>query len=165
MKKYSKELKDNIITRMLPPANAYIPDLAKETGIPRDTLYSWRIKHKNAIGNPKNSHGSTDNLRSEEKFSTVLETAGMNEIELSQYCREKGIYPEQIAAWRTSCSQANARHRYGHKTDKKEIHKQAQEIKQLKRELRHKEKALAETAALLVLKKKLHILLGEPGED
>ncbi len=163
MKKYSKELKENIIARMLPPRNAYVPDLAKETGIPKDTLYSWRIKHRNSIGNTKEIHGPTDSLSSDDKFSVVIETAGMNEVELSQYCRQKGIYPQQIAAWRTVCSQANARS--GGKIDQYKARNQAKEIKQLKRDLHYKEKALAETTALLVLKKKLHILFGEPEED
>lgn len=49
-----------------------------------------------------------------------------------------------------------------------EVKKQAKEdkleIKELKKELRHKEKALAETAALLVLRKKLRAFYGEESE-
>jgi transposase-like protein len=165
MNKYPKELKDSIIARMLPPNNVPIPDLAKETGIPKDTLYSWRIKHRD---NTPGKHSaerqdSSNTLTSEDKFSIVIETAGMNEIELSQYCRQKGLYPEQIAAWRTSCRHANSRP--SEKINPQKVRSQAREIKQLKKELHRKEKALAETAALLVLKKKLHTLLGEPEDD
>lgn len=34
----------------------------------------------------------------EAKFATVLETASLNEAELSEYCREKGLYVEQVKA-------------------------------------------------------------------
>ena len=93
----------------------------------------------------------------------MVETAGLNEVELSQYCRKRGLYPEQIASWRTSCRQSNARP--GTKVNQKKVRNQAKEIKDLKKELHYKEKALAETVALLVLKKKVHILLGEPEDD
>ncbi len=163
MKKYSKELKESLIARMLPPGEVSIPDLEKETGISRNTLYCWRIKHRNTTGSAAERRYAANTLRSEDKFSIVVETAGLNEVELSQYCRKRGLYPEQISSWRTSCRQANARP--GTKVNQKEVRNQAKEIKDLKKELHYKEKALAETAALLVLKKKVHILLGEPEDD
>ena len=163
MKKYSKKFKESIIARMLPPGEVSIPGLEKETGISRNTLYCWRIKHRNTIGNITEKPRVTNILSSEDKFSIVVETAGLNEVELSQYCRKKGLYPGQIASWSTSCRQANTRP--GTKINQKKVRNQAKEIKDLKKELHYKEKALAETAALLVLKKKVHILLGEPEDD
>jgi len=163
MKKYSKKLKDSIIARMLPPSEVSIPDLEKETGISRNTLYCWRIKYRNTTGSTGGKHCAASTLSSEDKFSIVVETAGLNEVELSQYCRKRGLYPEQIASWRTSCRQSNARP--GTKVNQKKVRNQAKEIKDLKKELHYKEKALAETVALLVLKKKVHILLGEPEDD
>jgi len=163
MKKYSKEFKENIISRMLPPSNARIPDLARETGISKDTLYCWRIKHRNANGSTREKHRAADTFSSEDKFSIVIITAGMNEVELSKYCRQKGLYPEQIASWRTSCRQANTSQ--GNRINQNQVRHQAKEIKELKRELQYKDKALAETAALLVLKKKVRILLGDPEDD
>ncbi|HID71088.1 MAG TPA: hypothetical protein EYP35_11735 [Desulfobacterales bacterium] len=44
MKKYPKELKESIIARMLPPNNISVPEIVRETGIPKDTLYTWRSK-------------------------------------------------------------------------------------------------------------------------
>ena len=148
---------------MLPPGEVSILDLEKDTGISRNTLYCWRIKHRNTTGTTRGKHYATNTLSSEDKYSIVVENAGLNEVELSQYCRKRGLYPEQIASWRTSCRQANAGP--GAKLDHKKVCNQAKEIKDLKKELLYKEKALAETAALLVLKKKVHILLGEPEDD
>ena len=82
----------------------------------------------------------------------VLETASLNEVELSEYCRRQGLYPEQIRAWRKTCQQANAS--AGVTVDRDKRRQQAKEIKPLQDELRRKDKALAETAALLVLQKK-----------
>jgi len=93
----------------------------------------------------------------------VLETASLNEVELGEYCRRKGLFPQQISAWREICAQAHAP--LAPKADRKKLRIQTQEIKRLEAELRRKEKALAETAALLVLQKKVRALWEEPEDE
>ena len=67
---------------------------------------------------------------SRDKFAAVLETAALNEADLAEYCRKRGVFAAQIKAWRGACEQAR------------------------------KDRALAETAALLVLRKKLGAIWG-----
>jgi len=160
MRHYSEEFKSSIIAKMLPPNNIPVPDLARDTGIPKDTLYSWRIKHQGSPGAKQTPSGE---LSSAEKFSVVVETASLNEVELSEYCRRKGLYPEQISAWRDTCLQANAT--VSPKVDRAQLSAQTKQIKQLETELRRKDKALAETAALLVLQKKVQAIWGEPEDE
>ena len=160
MTQYSEEFKAGIITRMLPPNNVSVPDLARETGIPKDTLYTWRIKHRELKGETTVDPVSSGGLSSEEKFAVVIESASLNEVELSEYCRRKGLYPEHISAWRSTCRQANAA--VPTKVDRAKLRTQGKQIKQLETELRRKEKALAEAAALLVLQKKIQALWEDP---
>ena len=160
MKQYSPEFKESIIARMLPPNNVSVPELVRETGIPRDTLYTWRLKHRKANGESTAKQIPSGGLSSEEKFAVVMETASFNEVELGEYCRRKGLYPQQIGTWREACLQANAS--AAAKNEREKLRHQAKEIKQLEAELRRKEKALAEAAALLVLQKKVQALWGEP---
>ena len=81
MQKYPEEIKKSIIARMLPLNNEAIPRLAEETGVPKDTLYCWQIKHRHAnkSGNAEAEMPST--LSSEERFQVVLESTAMNELE------------------------------------------------------------------------------------
>ena len=160
MTQYSEEFKANIIARMLPPNNVTVPQLVRETGIPKDTLYTWRSKHRKVQGVAALAPASGGELSGEQKFSVVIETASLNEAELSEYCRRKGLYPQQISAWREACLQANAL--AAPKADQSQLKAQAKHIKQLQSELRRKEKALAEAAALLVLQKKVRDLWPEP---
>lgn len=103
-----------------------------------------------------------DQWSSQDKFRVVLESAGLNEAELSEYCRRKGLYVEQIKAWRTVCEQANGLPRPAKTRRERDEEKASKKrIKQLERELRRKEAALAETAALLVLRKKAEALWGK----
>lgn len=100
----------------------------------------------------------------QEKFRVVLETASLSEAELAEYCRKKGLYAEQIAAWREACINGNVSAAELEKSVKEQSRQDKKHIKSLERELRQKEKALAETAALLVLRKKANAIWGE-GED
>ena len=89
----------------------------------------------------------------------------MNESELSHYCRERGLYPEQINQWREACEQANDWQQAQTKTLKQAAEKYCKRIRELEKDLRHKEKALAETAALLVLRKKALVIWGAGEEE
>ena len=163
MREYSEEFKANIIARMLPPNNVGVAQLAQETGISKNTLYTWRIKHRKPPGNSPAPQVASGELNSEEKFAVVIESASLNEVELSEYCRRKGLYPEQIQAWRKACMQANVS--VAPKVDQTQVRAQAKQLKQLEAELRRKDKALAETAALLVLQKKVQAIWGEPEDE
>lgn len=104
-----------------------------------------------------------------DKFTVVLETAGLNATELSGYCRERGLFPEQVDRWRQAAQDANAQPLLLSMADQKDLQKRHQEdqreIKRLQQELRRKDKALAEAAALLIASKKIQAYWGEDGED
>lgn len=161
MKNYPKELKDSVIARMLPPNDVSVPDLVRETGIPKDTLYTWRRKARR--GSTPTQSAIHKGLSSEEKFNIVLETASLNEVELGEYCRRKGLFPQMIQAWKEACKQAHTP--LAPKADKETIRHQKTKIKHLEADLRRKEKALAEAAALLVLQKKVRSLWEDPEDE
>lgn len=160
--KYSKEFKDSIIAKLLPPSNANILDVAKETGIPKDTLYCWRVKYRNISASESNQSQQFCNFSSEDKLTIVIETASLNETETSEYCRRKGLYPDQINGWTSVIRQSLSHKAPVSKADRETVQQQAKTIKQLQTELNRKDKALAETAALLVLEKKIQSLWSKP---
>ena len=163
MTKYPEDFKAALIARLLPPNNASVPALAKETGVPKDTLYAWRIAHRGKLATPTESTSSPNGLSSAEKFSVVLETASLNEVELGEYCRRKGLFPEQVRQWRQACSEANEAS--SRRAEQAQVREHKRTIKQLEAEVRRKDKALAETAALLVLRKKAEALWGEDEDE
>lgn len=164
MARYSVEKKEWVLRQMMAPLNRPVSELAEETGIHVVTLYSWRRKaRESGVVMPGNGKGSND-WSSAEKFRVVLETMTLSETELSEYCRSKGLYKEQVAEWREACEKANdqAEIRQQHAKDKDK--QSARRIKELERELKRKEAALAEAAALIILKKKANAIWGD-GED
>jgi transposase-like protein len=161
MKRYSAERKQSVIKKMMPPMNTPVSQLSEETGISDVTLYHWR-KQARARGLVVPGDGrNPENWSAEDKFSVVLETASMNESELSAYCRQKGLYAEQIETWRLACIDGNVNGAERERAVKAQTREDKRRIKLLERELRRKEKALAETAALLVLRKKAQAIWGE----
>ena len=98
-------------------------------------------------------------------MAVVIETAALNESELSEYCRSKGLYPEQAKEWKQACLQGQLSETERRQQERGQARQDKKEIKRLKRELERKEKALAEAAALLVLRKKLTALWGEKEDD
>lgn len=157
---YPAERKEAALKKMLPPNNKTIKELAEEEGISEGTLHNWR-KAARAEGRLlPNGDSTPQGWGSADKFSAVLETAAMNEAELSVYCRERGLYPEQIRTWREACEQANDWDRAQNKRLKESRRADVKRIKELEWDLRRKEKALAETAALLVLRKKAQAIWG-----
>lgn len=162
---YSKELKDSIIRRMLPPTNESINKISSEEGISEQTLRNWRDKaRKSGIAAPGND-GLADKWSTQDKFLIVVETASMNETELAEYARKKGLYVEQIKAWKDACLNANGGLAKEAARLNKELKNSEKEKKSLEKELARKEKALAETAALLVLRKKANAIWGDPEDE
>lgn len=95
---------------------------------------------------------------SSDKFQMVLEAAPLSEMELSAYCRRKGVYPEQIAQWRQACELAN-----GTVVDLATLSPAA--VKAQAKRLKQVERDLAEARALLVLRKKAEAIWGKDAEE
>jgi transposase len=132
------------------------------------TLYNWRKAWRLQGEVVPASEKDPEGWGATDKFTVVLETAGLNATELSAYCRERGLFPEQVERWRQASQDANEKPVLTLKEQKELERLRAQdqkEIKRLKQELRRKEKALAEAAALLIASKKIQAFWGEDGDD
>lgn len=159
--KYSEERREAILRKLLPPENRPVSEVAAEEGISAPTLYAWR-KQARAKGRLLPDHGrDPEGWTSRDKFSAVVETAAMSEVEVAEYCRQRGLYPEQIQRWRRSCEDANARAEAVSRREGEVLRQERKRSRELERELRRKEAALAETAALLTLRKKAAAIWGD----
>lgn len=161
---YTDDFKETMVKKVL--ANPYksVKQVSNETGVPSSTLGNWVRKYNQHKGI---TLSKKKKWTAEEKFEAVILTASMNEAERSAFCRKNGIYPEDINSWKqeaiSGCGAApNNKELKKSKNREKALEK---ETKRLKKELSRKDKALAEAAALLVLKKKAQRLWGEPEED
>lgn len=162
---YSEERKNAILNKLLPPSNRSVAEVAREEGIAEQTLYNWRKILREKGRSVPGSKRSSEAWSAESKLAVVIETTPLSEAELNQYCREKGLYPEQVKQWKQDCLSGFQKSESQSKDLRRQSKADKAEIKALKKEIRQKEKALAETAALLVLRKKLKAFYGEESED
>jgi transposase-like protein len=161
MPRYSEERKAAVLNKLLPPQNRSVLSVAAEEGISDVTLYSW-LKQCRQQGMPVPGYRNAgDDGSPEAKLAVVVETASMSEAELGGYCREKGLYPEQVQRWKEACLQGAGLEGDRQKAAQKQQREARKTIKKLKSEVRRKDRALAETTSLLVLSKKLEALYGE----
>ena len=150
---------------MMPPHPVSVLELSREVGVSDVTLYKWRKDYQNrGVAVPSNNKKS-ENWTAEDKLAVVIETASLNEIQLSEYCRNKGLYKGQIDQWKIAALSGYKNSAQMKKIQSQHHREDKQVIKKLERELNRKEKALAETAALLVLSKKWAAIWGENEED
>ena len=156
MPRYSAERKASVLQKLLPPQNASVPEIAASEGMSEATLYNWlKETREQGIAVPGSRPVTTEHWSGQAKFTAVLETAGMNESECSEYCRRNGLYPDQLARWKAACIAGAGQAETADAPALKQARKQ---VRALEKDLRRKEKALAESAALLVLQKKYHAL-------
>jgi len=136
-----------VVARLLPLESADIGEVSREVGVSVQTLERWR---EAAQTMPARGRAWSAAARLE----AVITVAAMDEAGKSAWCREHGVYPAELDKWRMSATTALAEPEdvraspQATRADKKRI-------KELERELARKDKALAETAALLVLSKKI----------
>ena len=159
---YSPEYKEAMLRRMLPPNNESITKIAKEEGLSEQTLRNWRDKARKDGYAAPGKDVVPDEWSTQDKFLIVVETASLNETELAEYARKKGLYVEQIKAWKDACMNANGGIAKEAARLNRELKDSQKERKKLEKELQRKEKALAEAAALLVLSKKANAIWGDP---
>jgi len=124
------------------------------------TLYGWIKQHRENDCNTSGSNKNNSNWTTEERFNMLLETSSLTEEQQGAYCRHKGIYQHQLAQWKDDFMKQNPETKHLKATAELKVLRA--ENKALKKDLNRKNKALAETSALLILKKKASLIWGDP---
>lgn len=157
MARYGQAYKQRIVGRLLPPESAAIDVVSREVGIGVATLERWRAEALAAPGALTGSQRWTPTARLE----AVITTAAMDEAARSAWCREQGLYPAELEAWKQDAIAGLGEPRAASAAEARQDRRR---VKELERELHRKDKALAETAALLVLAKNLKAVFHDGGD-
>ncbi len=153
MARYSEKFKGRAVARLLPSESAPVDVVAREVGIGSGTLLRWR---DDAQSMPARGRAWTAASRLE----AVIVTAALDETNKSAWCREHGVYPAELAKWHASATTALAEPEEA-RASPQTTRQDRKRIKELERELLRKDRALAETAALLVLSKKVAVIFNK----
>jgi transposase-like protein len=175
---YPEVVKARMVRKMAGPAAWSATALADETGIPQPTLSRWLREAGSVTGVSKAKTPSSESsaptspardtpapaarrpqdLGPLERAKVVLEASELGDDELGEFLRRRGLHREQLTQWREALEAALA-------STPRRPRGESQRVRELERELARKDKALAETAAIIVLQKKVAALFGEAGDD
>ena len=158
MARYGQAYKDRIVARLLPPESAAIDVVSREVGISIATLERWRA---DALSNGSGGGSGSPRWTAAARLQAVIATAAMDEATRSAWCREQGLYPAELDGWKQDAIAGLGEPRAASAAEAREDRRR---VRELERQLHRKDKALAETAALLVLSKKLSAVFHD-GED
>lgn len=159
---YSSELKEAALEKLSAHYRPSISSVAREFGISPRTLRSWKNWRKHRLGEEAvNKPKREQDWSLEKRFQVVVETTNMSEDELGAYCRRHGLHSTTIALWRENCLNT-LRSKSEQDTEKQEL---KDELKAVKKDLKRKEKALAEASARLFLQKKMDDIWGNDPSD
>lgn len=157
MARYGQAYKDRAVARLLPPESASIQQVSQELGVSVATLERWRA---DALAAPSRERVWTAAAR----LQAVITTAAMDEAQRSAWCRENGVYPTELQQWKDSATAALSE-APEERVTAQQSRDAKKRIKELERDVRRKDKALAETTALLVLSKKFEAILQRDEEE
>ena len=160
MAHYPQERRESLVRRML-SKEISMSALARESGIAEATLYRWRDATTVNGAKVRSVKKPTEKHSARQTLAIVVATAALNEAEFSEYCREHGVYPEEVRHWAQACEQAMETGLVCAKQLREAKLADQKRIRELERELRRKDAALAETAALLTLRKKAAAIWGD----
>jgi transposase-like protein len=159
--RYSLAFKQKAVRRILPPNDESVRSVSKDMGVTENSLYQWLKKAKDGtLG--KDGDVSPGGRGAKEKLKLLLEGRVIPVEKQGEWLRKNGLHSEHLHQY-----EQEIRDIVEEKSDKqKEENRQLKnENKELKKELNRKEKALAEMAALLTLKKKANAIWGDGEED
>ena len=151
--KYTLNFKEEVVKKALNGTGRTILELCKEYGISDASIYRWIRDFKRGDIKEVKIKGP-DSWSPKLKLEALLEASKLGDENLGEWLRKKGIHSDHLEKWKMEFESAE-------KPKRKEVSELKKKNKELERELRRKDKALAETAALLVLKKKANALFGD----
>lgn len=151
---YSQTFKQRIVQRLVGPSAQSANAVAAEIGVSQPTVSRWLRAAGSVSGMTR---PAKKKWTGSDKLRVVREAHGLSGSALGALLRREGLHEAQLTAWRTTAEAALTEASRGRPAPSVE----AKRIQELERELRRKNAALAETAALLVLKKKLEAIWGD----
>jgi transposase-like protein len=162
---YPQDLREHLVERMLGPEKRSACSLARETGVSQTTLSRWNQDARSVASMTKNTNDPggppsrpprrPQDWTPEERLRAVIESSALSDADLGAWLRREGLHTATLAQWREAALRGLSGGG-GAAGD-------AKRMKDLERELHRKDKALAEAAALLVLRGKMKALWEEEG--
>lgn len=158
-----------MVARLMGPRALAVSRVSKDSGIPEGTLYRWlklaarmpemttRTPKRSSSSDTRAAAGVARPRTGEEKLAIVERASGLEGEGLGEFLRREGVHLAELEQWRKLAAQAL-------QGGQRKL-PPSKEVRRMQAELARKDKALAEAAVLLVLKKKVAAIWGDEDDD
>lgn len=155
-----------MVKKMLGPPQISASSLSVNVGVSKSALARWRnVATSNGMKKTERQNRNKLPQRSaSEKMRILTQAEKLKDEELGSFLRKEGLYEVHLERWRAEMLEGLSG-KENNKELRVQLRAERKKNKFLERELRRKEKALAEAAALLVLKKKAEEYFGVVEDD
>ncbi len=158
MLSYTPDLRDALIKKSLLPNGPSLAKISKESGVPVSTIHGWKQRRTMV-----SIMGKSNKWTSEKKLEAINRTFSMSEAELGEYLRKNGLHSAELEEWKKEC--LSGFKSPGRPRLDPELALLRKKSEHLEKDLKRKDRALAEMAARIVLIKKTQLLFGESVEE
>ena len=159
---YSEEFKKVAVQKYFSSKNRRLGDLSAEIGVASSTIHYWVQKYKKYAINTdmKDTPKRPQDWTADEKIQACFDYENLSAVQQGEFLRSKGLHSTHLAEWKKLCVSALSS-KASEIAPRSELNEAVRKIKELERDLLRKDRALAETTALLVLKKKADLIWGK----
>jgi len=154
-KSYPTEFKEQALSKARDRGAKTLQNIAGELNLSLGTLKNWLKESGATQGLVLPTNTATTTWSAAQRLTALLESHALKDQSLHAWCREKGLFEHQLRHWQNEFCKID---RPAATPADAALRRAKQKNDQLERELRRKDKALAEAAALLVLQKKFQAL-------
>jgi transposase-like protein len=171
---YSDAFKSKMLQRMMGPRSTSANALSLEVGIPQTTLSRWLLAARGSLApmakgptpvaapSPAKPRRAED-WPPEERLRVVMEAGRLADAELGAFLRREGLHEAVLKEWRAAALEGLSPQRTARSKQKRAA--EQKQVRELEKQIRRKDKALAEAAALLMLQKKVRAIWGDGDDD
>jgi transposase-like protein len=156
--KYSADFKQSIVQKILMPGGPTIMQTSEKIGVHHASIRNWVKSYGNRSGMKK-----TNEWTPEKKLQAIAHTLSMSEKELGEFLRANGLHSSDLEQWKQDFY--SSQQTVGRPKNDRELNQLRAKEKELSKELRRTDRALAEMSARVILLKKSHAIFGEPEDD
>lgn len=162
-RQYSESFKRRMIERMVGRGRVSASALSREVGVPQPTLSLWlksagRVSVVSDDEKPKPKVMRPEDWTPQKKLAAVMAATRLSDAELGAWLLREGLTAEHVRQCEVLEERASA---VFEPREPRVSAESRRRVVELERELKRKDKALAETAALLVLQGKMQALWAE----
>jgi transposase-like protein len=156
--RYSEEFKKSAVEKLLHRGSRPVAAIIEELGVPSPTLYQWKLNLAKSSCMKQSSR--PQDRSSAEKLKILNEYEACPAENRGELIRRCGVHREHVETWSEQVHAALRMGAIGKHVGRSERAEDRRKIKELEKDLNRKDRALAETTALLVLKKKADLIWG-----